>query len=207
MACKYINICTLLLNKYTSELTMSMQSIVAKQYKSIVNRAVNQLDKLSVPPEGWVKTVRTALSMTGSQLAERLGVTKSRVSRIEKDEIAGSVTLKTMQSTAEAMGCKFVYAIVPEKDVESVVYDKVYRKAIYDVLEAYKHMAFEEQGVSKEKLIEEVYRVINRIEQKDMSSVWDKENIYKNYYHNDPIYNYIYKYFESTNKKSSKKNK
>lgn len=184
---------------------MSMQSIVAKQYRSIVNQAVHQLDKLYVPPEGWVRTVRTALSMTGSQLAERLGVSKARVSRIEKDETAGSVTLKTMQSTAEAMGCRFVYAIVPEKDVESIVHDKVSKKAIYDVLEAYKHMAFEEQKVSKEKLIDEVYRVINQIEQKDMSSVWDKKNLsYKKYYHNDAIYNYIYSYIESTNKKNYK---
>lgn len=186
---------------------MSIKNIVAKQYRAIVNRAVHQLDKLSVPPEGWVRTVRTALGMTGPQLAKRLGVSKSRVSRIEKDEITGSVTLRTMQSTAEAMGCKFVYAIVPEKDVESVVHDKVFHKAVQDVFEVYKHMAFEDQKISKEKLRDEVRRVVKQIEQRDISSVWDKVNSHTDFYKNDPIYRYIYTSIESDNKNISKKDK
>ncbi len=67
------------------------------------------------PTEGWLKTLRLSLGMSGSQLALKLGVSKARVSRFEHDELTGSVTLKTMQSVAKAMNCRFVYAVVPEK--------------------------------------------------------------------------------------------
>jgi predicted DNA-binding mobile mystery protein A len=73
------------------------------------------------PQEGWLRTVRNALGMSSTQLAKRLGVTKSRVSKAEQDEPSGSVTLKTMQSMAEAMDCKFVYAVVPNEDVEAII--------------------------------------------------------------------------------------
>ena len=73
------------------------------------------------PQEGGLRTVRNALGMSGTQLAKRLGVTKSRVSKAEQDEPSVSVTLKTMQSMAEAMDCKFVYAVVPNEDVEAII--------------------------------------------------------------------------------------
>lgn len=69
--------------------------------------------KAPVPPKGWIRQIRDALAMEGRQLAKRMGVTGGRVTRMEKDEVAGAVTLRTMQHAAEAMGCEFVYAIVP----------------------------------------------------------------------------------------------
>ena len=102
---------------------MSIAKIVAKQYRDKVNQAVSQFGSLTMlpnrglPKEGWLRTVRTALGMSGTQLAKKLGVTKARVSKAETDEPHGSVTLKTMQTMAEAMDCKFVYAIVPKQNV------------------------------------------------------------------------------------------
>ena len=181
---------------------MSLEDIVTKQYRDIVNRAVHLLDKLYVPKEGWVRTVRTALGMTGPQLAKRLGVSKARVSRIEKDEMTGSLTLKTMQATAEAMGCKFVYAIVPEKDVESIVNEKVFQRAIHDVSEAYKQMALEDQSLSTEKLKDEVQRVVKKIERNNISYIWN--DFYTSNRSptttSDPVYNYIYKLIKTSNK-------
>lgn len=69
--------------------------------------------KTSVPPKGWVHEIRNALAMEGRQLGTRMGVTGSRITRIEQDEAAGAITIKSMHRAAEAMGCKFVYAIVP----------------------------------------------------------------------------------------------
>jgi predicted DNA-binding mobile mystery protein A len=58
-----------------------------------------------------LKTVRKAIGMSGSQLANRLGVTKGRVSQAESAELSGSATLKSMHSMAQAMNCRFVYAV------------------------------------------------------------------------------------------------
>ena len=68
------------------------------------------------------------LGMSGPQLAKRFGVTKARISKAEHDELSGSVTLKSMQAMAEAMGCRFVYAVIPELEVEEVIKKRAFRK-------------------------------------------------------------------------------
>lgn len=56
-----------------------------------------------------------------------------------------------MQEIAEAMNCKFVYAIVPEKNIESIIEEQARVKAEHIVKESGKQMALEAQGLSKNK--------------------------------------------------------
>ena len=77
---------------------MSVKKIVRKQYQDIVDRArLQESYGLRVPNEGWIRTVRKALNMSGAQLARRLGMTRGLVSNTEKAELSGSVTIKNMQ--------------------------------------------------------------------------------------------------------------
>jgi len=114
---------------------MSVEKKVAKQFRDKINQAVSQFGNIAMlpthgrPQEGWLRAVRTALGMSGTQLASKLGVTKARIYKAEQDEPHGSVTLKTMQTMAEAMDCKFVYAIVPKQDVENVIKERAIEKA------------------------------------------------------------------------------
>lgn len=82
-----------------------------------------------IPHQGWVRAIRDALGMSSTELAERLGVDQSRVPRIEQGEVKGSVTLDTMQRAAEAMGCRFVYAIVPDESLDASVMKQARAKA------------------------------------------------------------------------------
>jgi transcriptional regulator with XRE-family HTH domain len=59
--------------------------------------------------------MRKALGMSGAQLARKMGVSRALVSQAESNEVSGNVTMKTMQTMAEAMGCRFVYAVLPPK--------------------------------------------------------------------------------------------
>ncbi len=63
---------------------------------------------------GWIRTIRLQQNMQGKQLAEKMKVSPARISVLEKDEQRGAVTLKMMQKAAEALGCRFVYALVPQ---------------------------------------------------------------------------------------------
>jgi len=112
---------------------MSVRDTVTRQYQAIVDRAASQFGagQPPLPPEGWIATARKALGMSGAQLAKRLGVTRARVSQAERAEPSGSITLKTMRATAEAMGCRFVYAIVPEDRIEDVIAAQARKKAIW----------------------------------------------------------------------------
>ena len=153
---------------------MSIEKIVAKQYRDKVNQAVNQFSSLSMPPqEGWIRTVRKALGMSGTQLAKRLGVTKARVSKAEQDEPTGSVTLKSMQAMAEAMDCKFVYAVVPKQNVEEVIKLRAIDKARIQVKAASTHMALEAQSLNKEQLNFEIERIAAQIMDKIPADLWN----------------------------------
>lgn len=152
---------------------MGIEAIVLKQYRDKVNQAFKQFGGCSTPlSEGWLKTVRKALGMSGAQLAKRLGVTKGRISQAESGELSGSVTLRTMQSMAEAMDCRFVYAVVPRKDVEAVIKDRAIQKAKAQVKAASMHMALEAQALSEEQLAYEIDRLASEIVKDMPSDLW-----------------------------------
>ncbi|MBD5657472.1 MAG: XRE family transcriptional regulator, partial [Candidatus Eremiobacteraeota bacterium] len=58
---------------------------------------------LTAPPKGWIKAIRESLGMTARQLAARMGVAPSRIPPIEKAEITGTTTLRTLRQAAAAM--------------------------------------------------------------------------------------------------------
>jgi len=153
-----------------------MKKIVAKQYRDKVNRAFSQLDGFFMfTQEGWLRTVRMALGMSGTQLAKKLGVTKARVSKVEQAELLGGVTLKTMQTMADAMDCQFVYAIVPKQKIEEVIKQRAIKKARIQVRQASTHMALESQSLNKEQIDFEIERIAAQIIDKMPADLWSDE--------------------------------
>ena len=139
---------------------MSVRQAVARQYRAKVDRAMQSIGQQPVQNEGWIATTRQALGMPAAQLARRLGVTRARVSQAEQAELAGGVTLKTLQSMAAAMGCRLVYAIVPvEGNVHDIISAQARKKAGALVANASDHMALELQSLPDEKNRAEVERI------------------------------------------------
>jgi predicted DNA-binding mobile mystery protein A len=153
---------------------MSVKKTVRQQYRRIVNNAAS-CASLQIPPEGWLRTVRNALGMSGAQLARRMGVTRARVTQAEHAEVTGSVTLKSMQATAEAMGCKFVYAIVPPGRIEDIVMRQARKKATAIVGTASQHMALESQTLPNDKIAQEVDRLTEEIAREMPPGFWRDE--------------------------------
>src|SRR4051812_40421450 len=81
------------------------------------------------PPKGWLRAIRDALGMTTAQLARRLGVSQPRIVELEQSEVGGTVTLNTLQRAAEALGCRLVYVLVPERPLAEVVQERARRLA------------------------------------------------------------------------------
>lgn len=118
------------------------------------------------PCVGWIKSIREAIGMEGRQLSERMGVSASsgRITRIEKDEVTGALTLRTMDRVAEAMGCRFVYAIVP---VEGKGFEEMVRNRARVLVE--KKMAAEGEDAAgpgyellAQELVEDIVRELSR---------------------------------------------
>jgi predicted DNA-binding mobile mystery protein A len=154
--------------------TMSVRQAVQKQYQAIVDRAAHRADGISLPPEGWLRTVRKALDMSGAQLARRMNVTRARVANIEKEERTGSLTIRTMEGAAAALGCRFVYAIVPETTVNDIIAAQARKKALAIVSTASRHMALESQTLPDSKIAQEVERITADLIRQMPSDFWEE---------------------------------
>jgi predicted DNA-binding mobile mystery protein A len=150
---------------------MSVKTLAQQQYQRIVNSAAS-LAVVQTPPEGWLRTVRNALGMSGAQLAKRMGVTRARVAQAEHAELTGGATLKSMQAAAQAMGCRFVYAIVPPGRIEDVITAQARKKAAAIVGTASNHMALESQTLPDEKNAQEVERLAKDIAREMPPNFW-----------------------------------
>jgi predicted DNA-binding mobile mystery protein A len=151
---------------------MSVKRLAALQYRALVDGAA-PLARIAMPGEGWIATVRKALGMSGAELARRLGVTRARVSQAERAEAEGGITLKAMEQFAEAMGCRFVYAIVPpEGRIENLVAAQARRKAAAIVGKASVHMALEKQALPERKNRAEVERLARELMEDPPPGFW-----------------------------------
>jgi predicted DNA-binding mobile mystery protein A len=152
---------------------MSVKTIVQQQYRGIVDSAAASVAGLKTPPEGWLRTVRSALGMSGAEVANKMHVTRARITQAEHAELTGGVTLKSMHATAEAMGCRFVYAIIPSSGrIEDIIMAQARKKAMAIVGTASKHMALENQKLPDDKIAQEVERLTREIAQEMPSDFW-----------------------------------
>ena len=126
-----------------------------------------------LPPRGWIRALRDALGMSGRQLADRLGVTKQREARIEKDEMEGALSLKTLRRVAEALDCVFVYGLVPRTSLEGIVRDRAQRVARERIEQANQTMQLEDQGLSEEEKRAALEEMAEDLVRAMPASLWD----------------------------------
>jgi predicted DNA-binding mobile mystery protein A len=118
----------------------------------------------SQPPRGWTRAVREALGMTTAQLAKRVGVKQPSIVAMEQSEARGTIEVATLRRVAEALDCRLVYALVPNKPLEETVRERAltYARRRLDPIEH--SMAMEDQKVTRKKtdaLIDEIMRETN----------------------------------------------
>src|ERR1700727_1657557 len=95
--------------------------------------------RLATPVKGWIKGIREALGMSTAQLAARLKIKQPSLVTLEQSEAKGSIELATLRRVAEALDCTLVYALVPNKPLETMVRGRARaftRKRRSDVCEA-----------------------------------------------------------------------
>ncbi|MBV8446883.1 MAG: mobile mystery protein A, partial [Hyphomicrobiales bacterium] len=100
---------------------MSYYVISAARHLDQRLKALSAITRNSLPPRGWIRAIRDALGMTTVQLARRLGVSQPRITELEKSELSGSISLRSLRRAAEALGCQVVYVLVPNKPLEMVL--------------------------------------------------------------------------------------
>lgn len=132
-----------------------------------------RLMKVAKPKQGWIRTIRKALGMTGAQLAKKLGVNRSRVNRIEIDEQRGAITLRTLEETAAALNCNLVYVLMPRDSLRTIVFKQAEKKA-NDSLRRISHtMELEGQGVNEKAREELKKELLKSLLQGSYKYLWE----------------------------------
>jgi predicted DNA-binding mobile mystery protein A len=116
------------------------------------------LAKTARPARGWLRAVRDALGMTTVQLGKRLGVSQPRIVELEQSEVSGSVTLNTLQRAAEALGCRLVYALVPERPLADTLRERADLIAARQTGAVAQSMRLEDQEVKSKEVAKDLHR-------------------------------------------------
>ncbi len=148
-----------------------MRSQLTKQLRL----AQEAMRKSPRPRGGWIRSVRQALRMSGAQLGKRLGVSRQRVAWIEKDELLGNLTLKTMSDVAKAMDCSFVYWIVPKTSLEETVRDQAKKIAEARLKQTSLTMTLEGQGLNDQDKAELIDGMVDTILNDTSVPLWEDE--------------------------------
>jgi predicted DNA-binding mobile mystery protein A len=114
-------------------------------------KKLNVIRTSQPPVKGWLRSIREALGMSGKQMGERMGVSQPRIVQMEKDEISGAITLKSMRQAAEAMDCVFVYSVVPRVSLEETIRNQAQKVAEKRFSRTSHTMLLENQQVSSEE--------------------------------------------------------
>jgi len=126
------------------------------------------------PMKGWIRAIRDVLGMNMRQFADRLGVSKSRIPRIEQDEITGSLTLKTMNRVADKLDCVFVYGFVPRTSLDDTVRKQAFIVAQKRMNRLMHTMNLEAQGLSSKNAKKAFNNMVEEIIDSP-SMLWEKD--------------------------------
>lgn len=148
------------------------KQVIRDQYRSKLDQLFD-LNRFTRPKEGWIRTLRKALGMSSPQLAERLAVSKSQASQMERMEVDDRITLKQLRRVADALDCDLVYALVPRKSIDDMVRDQARAKASKLVARADVHMKLEAQPLSNKQLQAQVDAEVERLLREMPRDLWE----------------------------------
>lgn len=137
-----------------------------------LDRHIAQIHVCDRPTDGWIGAIRKALGMSMHQLATRMGISQQSVSKIELNELDEKINIKTLRKAAEALGCRPVYALIPdERSLQGLLYRQALKKAEEIVSSVDHTMQLEAQGVGN--LQEKIQELAEELASNPNSKLWD----------------------------------
>ena len=152
---------------------MNKKRLILEQLDASLRRLA-PLCSVSVPPKGWIRAIRGALGMSARQLANRLGSSQQALARIEQNELAGAVTVKTLRRIAEQLDCIFVCGFIPRTSLESTIRQQAQRVAAKRLGQASQTMALEDQALGRQENQKVLSDMVEELSNTPPSNLWDE---------------------------------
>jgi predicted DNA-binding mobile mystery protein A len=131
--------------------------------------------KAARPSRGWIRAVREALGMTTAQLGARMNVRQPRIVELEKAEVAGNITMQSLERAAEALGCRVVYALVPLKPLKSTLEERALQVAERQLSAVEQTMRLEMQEVDNDQQRDKTRRRLADDLLQRPARLWDEQ--------------------------------
>lgn len=132
------------------------------------------LQQIAVPPTGWIKAIRTAIGMSMHQLGNKLSISKQGVLDIEKREVDGSITIRSLKEIGKALDMQLVYGFIPnDGSLDALIERRAIELATKIVLRTSNTMKLEEQGISDERIERAIKERAEEIKNEMPKILWD----------------------------------
>lgn len=152
---------------------MSNKSLQLQQLSTKM-KAFTSLQKVVVPPTGWVKAIRMALGMSLEQLGKKLAMTRQGVQDLERREQEGSLTLKSLREAAKAFDMQLVYGFVPnDGSLDALIERKARELASQIVMRTSTTMKLEDQENSKKRIKDAIEERTAALKNEVPKALWD----------------------------------
>ena len=133
-----------------------------------------ETETVSLPENGWVKSIRTAIKMSLRQLGNRMNVSPQSIGEMENREANGTITLKSLKEMANAMDMKLVYGFLPkEGSIEKMIEKKAREIAIEIVGRTHITMTLEDQQNSNQRIKKAIEQKTEEIKYEMPKYLWD----------------------------------
>lgn len=125
------------------------------------------------PRRGWIRAIQEALGVTNRLLAKRLRLKPQTIEDMQDYEAKETIKLQTLRKLAEALDCRLVYAVVPNKPLEEMRYEQAVKKARGQLSRVAHSMSLEAQGVSDEAQKKELDRIVKKFLAGNPRKLWE----------------------------------
>jgi predicted DNA-binding mobile mystery protein A len=149
----------------------STKYVVLQQLMNRVKAARNtHVPKL--PKNGWIRTIRQTLGMSGAQLARKMNYTRNKISILERKEASGDISINQLRELANGLDADLVYCVVPRKDPGQLIEDQARKKATEIILGTHQNMYLELQNISNEAQEEQIRFLADEIKREGGKALW-----------------------------------
>ncbi|MEY2931153.1 MAG: hypothetical protein RL033_1902 [Pseudomonadota bacterium] len=115
------------------------------------------------PAKGWIHALRSALGMSVTVLARRLGVSHTTVLSYEKAELTGRIQIDTLRRVADALDAELIVALVPRKPVTDTLRARAREIAQQEMSATVHSMRLENQEVAASETQEQFDTLVENL--------------------------------------------
>jgi len=152
---------------------MKTKKLIRQQLDNKIEK-FHVLDRVVIPPQGWIYSIRQGINMSLRQLGKKLSITPQSVKEIEEREKNGTISIKVLRRVAAALNMKFVYGFIPsEKTLEGMIEKRAEELARSIVERTSVQMGLEDQKNTTERIEKAIKEKAVEIKNDLPKILWD----------------------------------